>query len=116
MKRWASIQKELVNFSNAKGKPIVLLEVGWCSISNASYEPWDYTRTELKVDWDLQKRLYEGFFRSWHGNPNLGGFMIWEWLPTGDIIERDDKTYIPKGKPAYDVLKQWLGKGSWKVQ
>jgi len=116
MKRWASIQKELVNFSNAKGKPIVLLEVGWCSISNASWEPWDYTKTELRPDWDLQKRLYEGFFRSWHGNPNLGGFMIWEWLPTGDVIERDDKTYIPKGKPAYDVLKQWLGKGSWKVQ
>jgi hypothetical protein len=114
--RWKAIQKELVAFSTAKKKPIVLLEVGWCSLSNAAHEPWDYTRTDQQTDWDLQRRLYDGFFQSWHGNPHLGGFMVWEWLPTGDIIEKDDKTYIPKGKPAYDVLKTWMGKPAWQVK
>jgi hypothetical protein len=113
---WRNIQKELVNFSNAKQMPIVLLEVGWCSISNAAHEPWDYTRSDLTPDWDLQKRLYQGFFESWYGNPHLGGFMIWEWLPSGDTIDKDDKTYLPKGKPAYEVLKKWMAKGPWEVK
>jgi hypothetical protein len=114
--RWRAIQKELVAFSNAKSKPVVLLEVGWCSVSNAAHEPWDYTQTTLEADWDLQKRLYEGFFKAWENNPNLGGFMVWEWLPTGDVIEKDDKTYIPKGKPAFAVLKEWMAKPAWQVK
>lgn len=114
MARWKEIQKELVNFSNKKNKPVVLCEVGWCSISNAAHEPWDYTQTTLQPDWELQKRLYQGFFQSWYGNPNLGGFMVWEWHPYPVVAE--DKTYMPKGKPAGDVLKEWLSKGPWDVK
>jgi hypothetical protein len=113
--RWRSIQKELVTFSNAKGKPIVFTEVGWCSVSNAADEPWDYTKVELKPDAELQRRLYEGFFKSWQGNPNLGGFMVWEWFPIKDVPD-DDRSYIPKGKPAEKVLREWLAKGPWDVK
>lgn len=113
-KRWRDIQKELTNFSNKKAKPIILCEVGWCSLSNAADEPWDYTRTDKNPDWDLQKRLYEGFFKSWQGNPNLGGFMVWEWTPYP--VAADDRSYTPKTKPAYDVLKDWFSKGRWEVK
>jgi len=114
MARWKEIQKELVNFSNKKNKPIVFTEVGWCSISNAADEPWDYTKTSLQPDWELQRKLYEGFFKSWYGHPNLGGFMVWEWHPYP--VPEDDKTYIPKGKPAYGILKEWMAKGPWDVK
>ncbi|QOV92282.1 glycoside hydrolase family 113 [Humisphaera borealis] len=114
MVKWKEIQKELINFSNKKGKPIVFSEVGWCSISNAADEPWDYTKTSLQPDWELQRKLYEAFFRSWYGNPNLGGFMIWEWHPYP--VTEVDKTYIPKGKPAYNILKEWMSKGPWDVK
>jgi hypothetical protein len=113
--RWREIQKDLMAFSNRKGKPILLVEVGWCSMANATYEPWDYTKLDVPLDLDLQRRLYEAFFRAWYGNPNFAGFMIWEWEPfaPGGPTNR---SYTPKGKPAEKVLRDWLAKGPWEVK
>ena len=105
---WRAIQKDVLAFTRKQGKPLFFSEVGWCSLENAASEPWDYTRAELAADPELQKRLYEGFFRAWYGNPNLGGFMIWNWEP-GDGGE-NDKHYTPENKPAEKVLREWLAK------
>jgi hypothetical protein len=112
--RWRGIQKDVIAFSNKENKPIILLEVGWCSLANAANEPWDYTKTEEALDLDIQRKLYEGFFRSWYGNPNLGGFMIWEWA-LGEVTP-DNKGYSPENKPAENVLQEWLAKGPWEVK
>ena len=108
VRRWKDIQKDLIAFQQKVGKPLLFLEVGWCSLSNAADEPWDYTKTELDVDLDLQKRLYEGYFQSWYRNPALGGFIIWEWTPEDG--GPDDKGYTPENKPAQQVVKEWLAK------
>jgi glycosyl hydrolase family 113 len=110
MDNWRQIQKDVLAFTQKQGKPLMFSEVGWCSLENAASEPWDYTRTDLSVDTALQKRLYEGFFRAWYGNPALGGFMIWNWEP-GDGGP-SDKGYTPENKPAEKVLREWMGK-SW---
>ena len=111
--RWKEIQQDLLAFQQRVGKPLLFLEVGWCSLANAAHEPWDYTRQTVPIDLDLQKRLYEGFFHSWWGQPALGGFMIWEWTP-GDGGE-SDRGYTPEGKPAEAVLREWFGKERWGV-
>jgi len=107
---WAKIQNELFAFQKTVHKPLFFLEVGWCSMATMASEPWDYTKDESEspTDLDLQKRLYEGFFESWYGKPELGGFSIWEWDPQGG--GPNDRGYTPKGKPAEDVLKSWLAK------
>ncbi|MBC7783721.1 MAG: hypothetical protein H7144_07765 [Burkholderiales bacterium] len=109
-KNWQKIQKELFAFQSKVRKPIFFLEVGWCSMANMAYEPWDYTKDEddAPTDVDLQKRLYDGFFESWHGRPELGGFSIWVWSPNEG--GPDDRDYTPKGKPAEAVLRNWLAK------
>jgi hypothetical protein len=112
-KRWREIQSDLIPFVKKTGKPLVFLEAGWCSIGNAASAPWDYTQDQEPLDLDLQKRLYEAFFNVWYGNPNLGGFSIWEW-PPGEGGP-DDRGYTPKDKPAEAVLKEWLAKPKWKV-
>lgn len=111
---WAEIQDDLIRFKKKTAKPILFTEVGWCSLANAAHEPWDYTKTGEDLDLDLQKRLYEGFFESWYGNPNLGGFMIWEWPP--DQGGAKNKGYIPKGKPAEAVLREWFARPRWQVK
>ena len=113
-KRWKDIQSDLIPFLEKEGKPLVFLEAGWCSIGNAASEPWDYTVEDVPLDLDLQKRLYEGFFQTWYGNPHLGGFSIWEWPP--EEGGPDDRGYTPKGKPAEEVLKEYLAKPKWKVE
>ena len=110
-KRWRAIQTNLHAFQEKVHKPLLFLEAGWCSLDNAASEPWDYTRTDLKANDDLQKRLYEAFFHVWYGDPHLGGFMMWEWPPG----PADDRGYSPKGKPAEAVLKQWMAKPRWTV-
>ena len=106
---WKYIQKDLLAFQQKMNKPILFLEIGWCSLGNAADEPWDYTRTEENdVDLELQKRLYEGFFRSWYRKSGLGGFMVWEWTPGEGGPE--DKGYTPENKPAQEVLREWIAK------
>ena len=112
VENWQYIQEDLLAFQKQMNKPILFLEVGWCSMSNAAHEPWDYTRTDdYAVDKELQRKMYEGFFKAWYDKPGLGGFMCWEWTP-GDVGD-DDKGYTPEDKPAQDVLKEWLAK-PWK--
>jgi hypothetical protein len=111
-KNWIPIQDEVVSFSQKMHKPVVLMEVGWCSLANAAHDPWDYTQTQLDADPDLQRRMYEAFFQSWWGNPRLAGFILWEMRPGGDS---DGKGYDPQGKPAEQVMRQWLRKPAWEL-
>jgi hypothetical protein len=92
----------------------MFLEIGWFSQANTAREPWNYTDPAQPLDLELQKKLYQAFFESWWGKPYLGGFSIWEWPPNSGGA--DDKGYTPEGKPAADVLKQWLAKGRWEVK
>ncbi|MGC4032886.1 MAG: hypothetical protein QM754_14350 [Tepidisphaeraceae bacterium] len=114
---WRSIQNELFAFQSKVKKPIFFMEVGWASMANMVTEPWDYTKDEQEAPTDtaIQKRLYEGFFQSWYGRPELGGFSIWEWTPEPDqndpqSVKETERGYTPRGKPAEDVLKQWFAK------
>lgn len=112
--RWTRIQGTVLGFARQQGKPLVFLEVGWCSLRNAAHEPWDYTKDHEPIDLDLQARLYRGFFEVWHGAPGFGGFMIWEWTP-GDGGPKD-RGYTPEGKPAEKVLREWLKQPRWEVR
>jgi hypothetical protein len=40
--------------------------------------------------------------------------MVWEWTP-GDGGP-NDRGYTPEGKPAEQVLRQWLAKPRWDVK
>ncbi|MFT3789390.1 MAG: hypothetical protein QM770_24955 [Tepidisphaeraceae bacterium] len=113
---WKPIQQRVLEFAASKGKPLLLLEVGWCSQANAAKEPWDYTQDSQPIDDDLQKRLYEGFFNVWYGSPGMAGFSMWEWTPGDGGKDTDDgpkRGYTPENKPAEGVLKEWFAK-EWK--
>ena len=109
---WREIQDELRPFVERTGKPLIFLEVGWCSLDNAAKEPWDYTK-RVPVNVELQKRLWQGFWQTWHGTEWLGGMSVWEW-PPGDGGPAD-KGYTPEGKPAAEVIREWFAKEPWTV-
>jgi hypothetical protein len=111
--RWKEIQNDLFPFVKKVNKPLLFLEIGWFSQDNVAYEPWDYTRDQ-PINLELQRKLYEGFFRAWWGNPHLGGFSIWEWTPGDGGPE--DNGYTPENKPAEHVIREWLKKPRWEVK
>ena len=112
--RWHEIQDDLFKFQDEHKKPLIFLEIGWYSHADVAYEPWDYTQEEPPVAVELQQKLYEGFFKVWWGEPRLGGFSVWEWPP--DAGGKDDRGYTPKGKPAEQVLRDYLAKPRWEVR
>lgn len=112
--RWSEIQRDLFAFQEKVGKPLMFTEVGWCSLANAAHEPWDYTKTSEPIDLELQRKLYQAFFESWYGRPELGGFIVWEWTP--EEGGPDDRGYTPENKPAEKVLREWLARPTWKVE
>jgi hypothetical protein len=119
VQRWREIQSDLFDFQNRVKKPIMFLEIGWFSQENVAYQPWDYTQESMKTDLEVQKKLYEGFFKAWWGNPRLGGFSVWEWPPDPqNDNERANalRGYTPEGKPAEQVLREWLSKPRWEVK
>lgn len=113
IKRWQAIQGDLLPWVRKQHKPFMFTEVGWCSIANAANEPWDYTKETIPIDLDLQKKLYEGFFKAWYGKRELGGFMMWQLAP--NTWGNDDRGYTPVGKPAEQVLRHWMSLGPWHV-
>lgn len=118
VKRWREIQGDLVPWLRKVNKPLLFTEVGWFSQHNVAYEPWDYTKDEEPLDLDIQKRLYEGFFKAWVEDPkynrHLGGFSMWEWPP--DKSGPEDRGYTPQGKPAEQVLRDWFAKPRWEIK
>ena len=112
-KNWRDIQNNVMAFQREVGKPLIFTEVGWCSQANAASEPWDYTQDDVPIDMELQRRLWEGFFKSWHGQKGFGGFFVWEW-PVGDGGP-NDRGYTPEGKPAEAVIREWFAKPRWQV-
>ena len=110
---WQNIQEAMFPFLEKVHKPVILLEAGWCSLANAAKDSWDYTQDQLPADNDLQKKLYESFFQSWWGKPQMAGMIMWEMHPGGD--DPSGKGYTPQGKPAEDVLKSWYAKPRWEI-
>lgn len=111
--RWHEITPDLLQFCQDNHKPLLFSEIGWFSQKNVAYEPWDYTQNET-IDLELQKKLYEAFFQVWWNHPQLGGFNVWEWPPIDGGPQ--DGGYTPKGKPALEVIKNYLSKPRWSVQ
>ena len=114
VRNWQPYRDNILNFVRKKGKPLLFTEVGWHSLQNTAKEPWDYTQEHLPVDLDLQRRLWEAYFKTWHGTPEMGGFMVWEWTPGPGGPE--NKGYTPEAKPAEQVLKEWFAKPKWEVR
>lgn len=111
MDRWSPIRKDILDWHRQVGKPILLTEVGWCSQEGAATAPWNYYQNQKATPaaMEEQRRLYEAFIRAWNGTPELMGVIWWEWNATEG--GPTDYGYTPKGKPAEQVLRQWLGAG-----
>jgi len=110
--KWREIQAKILEYQTEVHKPLILLEAGWCSLSNAAKDPWDYTQEQLPADTDLQRKLYEAFFKAWWNRSSMAGFCLWEWTTDPNP---NDKSYSPEGKPAEETMKTWYAKGPWDV-
>lgn len=114
--RWQPFKKEIMDWRQQVGKPLLLTEVGWCSQEGAAIYPWNYYQNmkATPAGHEEQRRLYEAFLQVWDGTPWLLGVIWWEW--TSSPGGPDDFNYTPRNKPAEQVLRRWFADGKPALQ
>jgi hypothetical protein len=110
---WQEIREEIVTWQQRVNRPILFTEVGWPSMATGAQEPWNYYGAVDRPDHRLQARCFEAFFRTWFQQPEMTGYLVWEWRNKPDHEITDPKKlaadtgYIPAGKPAIDVIRKY---------
>lgn len=107
---WRDQQRRLLAFAGARGRPLVLMELGYPSLPWAAAHPWDYVpRGEVTADHDAQARCYRAFFDAWlpalaRPNGPAAGVHCYLWDPDHSG-EATDTGYGVAGKPAINVIR-----------
>ncbi len=104
VKSWYKHKKDIEDWKKAYKKPLIITEIGYCSVEDALAQPWDYLSYN-PLDMEEQRLGYEAFFRSWYDDSLFDGVYFYHWQGEGGIF---DNTYTPRGKPAAEVLKTWF--------
>jgi len=102
---WQRLRQEIEAWQRTMGKPLVFTEVGYLSQRGTHAWPWREDAKE-PVDLDEQRRCYEAFARTWGGAKDLLGVFFWNWYGWGGPSSGG---YVPRNKPAMDVMRRWYG-------
>jgi len=106
---WKPIKKKILEWQQTVNRPILFTEVGWPNLETAAKEPWNYCRTDVQPDPELQARCFEAFFMTWKDEPKVAGLFVWEWRNyPGHEGGPKDPSYYPGGKPAMDVILKFF--------
>jgi len=105
---WKPIKRGILRWQKNVGKPLLFVEVGWCSQEGASIEPWNYYYKQEATGggFEEQRNCYRAFMETWSNTPQVGGIIWWEW--TEGAGGREDYNYTPRGKPAERALRAWF--------
>ncbi len=110
--RWRQIQKSLFDFAEHMDMPFVITEIGYPTLPWALKDPWNYVADgSTPPDAAAQARGYAAFCRAWSArltpDSRCAGVLFYNWDP----YHRGgpgDTGYGIRGKPAYDILTDWL--------
>lgn len=90
------------------GRPLWLTEVGFRSVQYAWVNP-HAEAADRRVDYRAQQRCYAALFAAADEATNLKGVFIWKWPSHLGYLDRRgaDTGYVPGGKPAGAVVRQY---------
>jgi hypothetical protein len=109
---WRARLPALADFAARVHRPLVLTEVGYPSLAGAHLRPWQEpgdAPPDAVIDLEEQRLCYAAFCATAGRAPFLDGIYVWNWFGIGGA---NDAGYTPRGKPAAEVLRAWLGSES----
>lgn len=106
---WGRALGPLEEASRRYGRPVLLTEVGYPSVSEAARAPWREASRPADV-W-LQARCYDATLRALAERPWIVGAFFWLWERSSEPAFRDPSHTIP-GKPAAYVMARWYRPGA----
>jgi len=97
----------LSQYSEIKGKPVMITEVGYMSRGNAAKNPGDFSGN-YTPDMNVQNECYEALLSQACNFDKIKGIIFWQW-ELGKIGGITNSDYTPRGKPAEQTIKKyWL--------
>jgi hypothetical protein len=106
--RLRDLRTRFATLSRRYGKSILFTEVGYAATAAAAVEPWK--EDNAPPDPAMQARCYQVVFEAFYREPWLAGLFWWKWPSHGQGGMRD-VSFNPLGKPAFQVLERWYGRG-----
>ncbi len=108
---WKPIKKDILSWQAKMhpNRPIMFTEVGWPNQDTGAQYPWNYYQSQ-KTAPVAQANCFRAFFETWIDEPSVAGFLVWEWqnYPQQDTDPKTDNSYVPKNKPAMDVIRRYF--------
>ncbi len=107
---WKPHKTQLRELSNKYDRKVLFTEYGYRNTDYATKQPWDSSRNETSLNYDLQSdalmALYQEFWREeWFS----GGFL-WKWFHNHEQAGgMENNQFTPQNKPALQVVKGFYG-------
>jgi hypothetical protein len=87
------------------GKPVLLTELGYPATAAPWIEPWREERSAAAHPAE-QARAFNAMLEALLRSRSVRGFLIWKY--ESDAAAHDDAGYLPKEKPAEDVIRAYV--------
>jgi len=87
------------------GKPVLLTELGYPATAAPWIEPWKEDRAAA-AHAEAQARVFAAMFEALSRSRSVVGLMVWKYESDG--AAHDAAGYLPKEKPAEDVIRSYL--------
>lgn len=108
LEAWKPIKVNILKWRKKIGRPILFTEVGWASQEGCAKEPWNYYASTTP-DPKTQDLCFQAFFKTWAGENDVAGVLLWEWQNHPDQVGgMNDTSYIPTGKPAMRTIREFF--------
>jgi hypothetical protein len=101
-------KNDLKPFQQQVGMPLIFVEVGYRSVTNAHQDPWNWQRGG-GVDQTEQANDYEALMNYWANYPYLVGVYWWDWESNPNAGGANTTSFTPQNKSAQTVLTKWFG-------
>ncbi len=105
------IVKKIHTISKKFNKPVLLTEIGFCSMPQTWKSPHQDSRG-APVDLEAQRRCYEAISQALKNSMQkdgewLAGIYWWKWPSMLEDGGPQDNQFTPNGKPAAEVVERW---------
>ena len=103
--RWQEKISEIEQFRSSLNKDIIFTEIGYKSVDQCAYEPWNPSSTKLNIQ--AQSNSYQAFFEAFANKSWVKGAFIWKWYPDHQSTGgQNNKDYTPQNKPSEAIIKK----------
>jgi hypothetical protein len=109
------VVKKIHAVSKKFNKPVLLTEIGFCSMPQTWKSPHQDSRG-APVDLEAQRRCYEAISQAFKNSMEkdgdwLAGIYWWKWPTMLEDGGPQDNQFTPNGKPAAEVVARWYKLG-----